>query len=130
MFSHLSVMFGGRVWQTLPRQTPPGADSHWADTPRQTPLRDGHCRGRYASYWNAFLLSRWIARVFFFLSTVGSPTRGAHSCFANPRTSGSRIYQWRWGRGGTLAAGGKRRHVPSIRFCQNFQKFAKKLDKK
>ena len=26
---------------------PPGAD---------TPLRDGHCCGRYASYWNAFLL--------------------------------------------------------------------------
>ena len=24
--------------------------------PRHTPLRDGYCRGRYASYWNAFLL--------------------------------------------------------------------------
>ena len=29
-----------------PSQTPP-----WADTPSP----DGHCSGRYASYWNAFL---------------------------------------------------------------------------
>ena len=29
------------------RQTPPG---------RHTPPPDGHCSGRYASYWNAFLL--------------------------------------------------------------------------
>ena len=41
---------------THPRQTP----SSWADTPRQTPpwadtSSDGHCSGRYASYWNAFL---------------------------------------------------------------------------
>ena len=43
--------------------TPPQADPPWADTPPladppgQTPLpQDGHCSGRYASYWNAFLL--------------------------------------------------------------------------
>ena len=30
----------------LPRQTPPGR--------RHTPSQDGHCNGRYASYWNAF----------------------------------------------------------------------------
>ena len=60
----------------LGRQPPP-ADPAWADTlpgqtpPRQTPLpsrhslpgqtppppRDGHCSGRYASYWNAFLFN-------------------------------------------------------------------------
>ena len=35
---------------------PPGQTSPWAP-PRQTPhpYRDGHCSGRYASYWNAFL---------------------------------------------------------------------------
>ena len=50
------------------RQTPPWqADTppSWADTPdplagrhplgRHLPSRDGHCSGRYASYWNAFL---------------------------------------------------------------------------
>ena len=46
--------------QTPPEQTPspPGADTPpsrppWEQTP---PPRDGHCCGRYASYWNAFLL--------------------------------------------------------------------------
>ena len=38
-------------WQT----TPPGRHLP-RQTPTPTPLRDGHCRGRYASYWNAFLL--------------------------------------------------------------------------
>ena len=51
---------GGSVWQTPP----------WADIPRQTPPfrhplpsacwdtpPGGHCSGRYASYWNAFLFS-------------------------------------------------------------------------
>ena len=47
-----------------PGQTPPGqthplcrhpqADTSGVDT--HSPLRDGHCSGRYASYWNAFLL--------------------------------------------------------------------------
>ena len=36
-----------RSRHTAPEQTPPGAD---------TPPRYGHCCGRYASYWNAFLL--------------------------------------------------------------------------
>ena len=30
----------------------------WADTP--APQADGHCRGRYASYWNALLLLLWL----------------------------------------------------------------------
>ena len=38
MFLHVSVI--------LPTDPPPA----------QTPLSDGHCSGRYASYWNAFLL--------------------------------------------------------------------------
>ena len=57
--------------QTSPEQTPPQADPPRANTlqsrhpPEQThtprsrhtlPPRDGHCCGRYASYWNAFLL--------------------------------------------------------------------------
>ena len=35
--------------------------SAWWDTPQeQTPPRDGHCCGRYASYWNAFLFQmKW-----------------------------------------------------------------------
>ena len=59
----------GQTRQTPPpgRQAPPfwQADVPWqADTPRaDTPLADrhpppadGYCSGRYASYWNAFLL--------------------------------------------------------------------------
>ena len=45
LFLHLSVILfkWGEVWQTSPLgQTPP--------------LRDGHCSGRYASYWNAQLV--------------------------------------------------------------------------
>ena len=51
--------------QTLPEQTPPRADTHppRPDTLRSrqppradTPPADGYCCGRYASYWNAFLL--------------------------------------------------------------------------
>ena len=38
--------------QPPPEQTPPRTDPR-ADTP---PQRDGHCCGRYTSYWNAFLL--------------------------------------------------------------------------
>ena len=68
-----------------PRRTHPWADTPWADTPqadtptsllrrphpaRQTaplgippPLRDNHyCGGRYASYWNAFLLCFFVSR--------------------------------------------------------------------
>ena len=56
--------------QTPPEQTPPRADTPLgADTSQSwhfpeltpppeadTPPRDGHCCGRYVSYWNAFLL--------------------------------------------------------------------------
>ena len=42
MFLHLSVILS--TWGV-------------SYTPGQTPLpRDGHCGGRYASYWNALLL--------------------------------------------------------------------------
>ena len=47
---------GGRCtapWQTPPGQTPPGQTPR-SDTPPQK--SDGLCNGRYASYWNAFLL--------------------------------------------------------------------------
>ena len=58
MFLHLSVILstGGyladkRLGKHPPRQTPPRQTP-----PRQTPPPgDGHCGGRYASYWNAFL---------------------------------------------------------------------------
>ena len=44
------------LWVNTPsRQTPPMADTPEADTPQT--LTDGHCCGRYTSYWNAFLLS-------------------------------------------------------------------------
>ena len=52
------ILFTGRGVADPPGRppttdTPPGQTS-----PRQTPLhRDGHCSGRYASYWNAFLFS-------------------------------------------------------------------------
>ena len=63
---------------TPPEQTPPGADTSpgaeppsrhpspqeqtppWSRHPLEAdnpPRRDGHCCGRYASYWNAFLLT-------------------------------------------------------------------------
>ena len=57
MFLHLSVSHSV-PWATTPWLTPP-----LAHTPRQTPpgrhpppFGDCHCSGRYASYWNAFLL--------------------------------------------------------------------------
>ena len=47
--------------QTPPRQTPPGLISHLGGRPTSldrhpTPPTDGHCSGRCASYWNAFLI--------------------------------------------------------------------------
>ena len=45
--------------QTLPGQVPPG---------QTCPPTDGHCSGRYASYWNAFLF-------FFCLFSLKSETR-------------------------------------------------------
>ena len=38
--------------QTPPEQTPP-----WDQTAPPSGSRDGYCCGRYASYWNAFLLN-------------------------------------------------------------------------
>ena len=64
MFLHVSVILstGGGVSGRPPGQTPPHpwADTlPWANTPPPRadtlPPRDGHCSGRYASYWNAFL---------------------------------------------------------------------------
>ena len=54
--------------QTPPwADNPPGQTPPWTNTPpQQTPtlsrppsLRDGHCSGRYASYWIAFLFIVW-----------------------------------------------------------------------
>ena len=45
MFLQVSVCPQGRGNCTSPGRHPP-----WAETPR-----DGHCSGRYASYWNTFL---------------------------------------------------------------------------
>ena len=55
MLLHLSVSHsvhrrgGGSVWGGCVCVYP---SMHWADT---TPLPDGHCSGRYASYWNVYL---------------------------------------------------------------------------
>ena len=63
MFLNVSVIPYRGVWQadtpgrqTQPgRQTPPGR--HTPPGEADIPLpRDGHCSGRYTSYWNAFLL--------------------------------------------------------------------------
>ena len=35
----------------------PSGHTHLLDTPRTLPPRDGHCSGRCASYWNAFLFN-------------------------------------------------------------------------
>ena len=56
MFLHVSVILstGGDGRQTPPGKTPPRqTHTPWADPP----AKDGHCSGRYASYWNAFLFS-------------------------------------------------------------------------
>ena len=66
MFLHLSVSHSVHrgsasvhAGQTSPRQTTPWTDTHplGRQPPGQTPAADGHCTGRYASYWNAFLFS-------------------------------------------------------------------------
>ena len=53
--------------QTLPRQTPP--------------LRDSHCSGRYASYWNAFLLplATKLGQGYVFTGVCDSVNRGGTS---------------------------------------------------
>ena len=64
MFLHLSVILSmGGVCPSTCWDTPPQADTPWHTPPRQTPLpgqtpplADGYCYGRYAFYWNAFLL--------------------------------------------------------------------------
>ena len=53
VFTGVRLSTGGGVHP--PGRHPPGRHpSPWADTPH--PWADGHCSGRYASYWNAFLL--------------------------------------------------------------------------
>ena len=59
MFLHVSVIqCTGEVWQTPPWANPPcqtpslGKHPPWETPP---PPSDGHCSGRYASYWNVFL---------------------------------------------------------------------------
>ena len=66
---HMGVSASGSGGIYTPRQTPPRKTCRHAplgrhleaDTPRQTPPLadthppDGHCSGRCASYWNAFL---------------------------------------------------------------------------
>ena len=54
MFLHLSV----HRECTPPGQTPPKGRH-----PQIHPPRDGHCSGRYASYWNAFLFE-WSVKVY------------------------------------------------------------------
>ena len=39
----------------LPRPDTPWPGRHPPPLARHPPLTDGHCSGRYASYWNAFL---------------------------------------------------------------------------
>ena len=51
------------------RHPPPGQtypSMHWADPPP-----DGHCSGRYASYWNAFLLKMCLYFLLYVLCQTG-----------------------------------------------------------
>ena len=61
-----------------PRQTPPWTDTHSLPgktspldrhPPSRPPPPDGHCSGRYASYWNLFLFSCFLVAAFL-LATV------------------------------------------------------------
>ena len=53
-----SVHRAGCLPQCMLGYTPP------ADTPQgRPPAADGHCSGRYASYWNAFLFGQIICNV-------------------------------------------------------------------
>ena len=63
MFSQACIknsVHGGGVFQHALGQTPPGRypSTHWDRHPSYPPPSPGgHCSGRYASYWNAFLFS-------------------------------------------------------------------------
>ena len=60
MFSHLSVshsVWGGRAWQG---QGACMAGGHAWQGAGVRGRRDGHYSGRYASYWNAFLLEIFV----------------------------------------------------------------------
>ena len=54
---------------------PPGADPSGADPPP----RDGHCCGRYASYWNAFLFAYDAFQLF----QRGGPVEMTNNCLLN-----------------------------------------------
>ena len=78
VFTPMCDSVHGGVWQTPPGEIsippgqtpnptgqtpPPGQTPPWADIPLGTPApRGGHCSGRYASYWNAFLFRTHIER--------------------------------------------------------------------
>ena len=58
---------GGGVCPSACWDTQPFADTPQADTPSRQPqgdTPDGHCSGRYTSYWNAFLLVNKINLLF------------------------------------------------------------------
>ena len=60
---------------TPPEQTPPRADTppeqtHTSQEQTPPPPRYGHCCGRFASYWNAFLYSKNILSIVTILPTV------------------------------------------------------------
>ena len=43
------------TWTGTPRQETPRQSPLYRDPQTETPSNGGHCSGRYASYWNAFL---------------------------------------------------------------------------
>ena len=69
----VGVHRGVSVHAGIPPPPPPNnqADTHpyWADPP---PPADGYCNGRYASYWNAFLLNVFFLHLFCPLFTLSS----------------------------------------------------------
>ena len=74
MFLHLSVSHSVHRGGGVPlRQTPPRQTHPLGNTPlgRYPPPPDGHCRGRYTSYWNAFLCKHVISSKLVFTVCCG-----------------------------------------------------------